>query len=204
MGKVIVIQFITLDGVTQDPDGSEGFAHGGWAFRFGPQAVAGDKFKLGALFESGALLLGRRTWQLFAGLWPSRSDEFSRKMNAIPKLVASHTLERVDAWNNSTLLTGDLIAEVRKRKDREDLIIVGSDSIVQLLREHDLIDEYRLLIFPIVLGGGRRLFPEGARPNPLETLGVEQSGAACLIRLGRSPTFEPDAAAPVLAGRYGL
>lgn len=186
MGSVIVIQFVTLDGVTQDPDGSEGFEHGGWAFRFGPQAVAGDKFKLGALLDSGTLLLGRRTWQLFAGIWPSRSDEFSRKMNAIPKLVASHTLATVGAWNNSALLSGNVIDEVRKRKERDDLIIVGSDSLVRVLGDNDLIDEYRLLIFPIVLGSGRRLFPEGVRPESLETLSVEQNGAASLVRLGRA------------------
>ena len=200
MGRVIVIQFVTLDGVTQDPDGSEGFEHGGWAFRFGPQAVAGDKFKLGAFLDRGTMLLGRRTWQQFAGIWPSRSDEFSRKMNAVPKLVASRTLARVDAWSNSTLLAGDLIEEVRRRKDREDLIIAGSDSLVRLVREHDLVDEYRLLLFPIVLGGGRRLFPEGTSPRPLETLGVEQSGAACLIRLGCPARSEFDAPSPGLAG----
>jgi dihydrofolate reductase len=182
---IMVIQFITLDGVTQDPDGSEGFEHGGWAFRFGPEAVAGDKFKLGTLLESGALLLGRKTWQLFAGIWPPRSDEFSNKMNAIPKLVASRTLKRVDAWNNSTLLDGNLVDEVRRRRDHEDLIVIGSDSLVHLLREQELIDEYRLLVFPIVLGAGRRLFPEGTSPRPFETLGVEQCGAAALMRLGR-------------------
>jgi dihydrofolate reductase len=185
MSKIIVIQFVTLDGVTQDPDGSEGFEHGGWAFRFGPQAVAGDKFKLGALIESGTMLLGRRSWQLFAGIWPPRTDEFSQKMNAMSKLVVSRTLEGVDAWSNSTLLGGDVIDEVRRRKEREDFIVVGSDSLVQLLREHDLVDEYRLLIFPIVLGKGRRLFPEGTRPATLETLSVDQAGAATLIRLGR-------------------
>lgn len=200
MGRVIVIQFVTLDGVTQDPDGSDGFEYGGWAFRFGPQAVAGDKFKLGALLESGALLLGRQTWQKFAKIWPSRSDEFSRKMNAIPKLVASHTLDGVDAWSNSTLLAGNLIDEVRRRKGDEDLIIAGSDSLVGLLREHDLIDEYRLLVFPIVLGAGRRLFPEGTSPGALEMLGGEQSGAAFLIRLGRAPTSDSEALSPALAG----
>jgi dihydrofolate reductase len=200
MGSVIVIQFITLDGVTQDPDGSEGFKHGGWAFRFGPQAVAGDKFKLGALLDSGTLLLGRRTWQLFAGLWPSRTDEFSGKMNAIRKLVASRTLERVDAWNNSTLLAGDVVDEVRRRKSSEDLIVIGSDSLVRLLREYDLIDEYRLQVFPIVLGDGRRLFPEGTDQTSFETLGVEQSGAATLIRLGRPRTIESEAQSRTLAG----
>jgi dihydrofolate reductase len=190
MGSIVVIQFVTLDGVTEDPDGSAGFEHGGWAFRFGPEAVAGDKFKLGALLDTGALLLGRRTWELFAKIWPSRDDAFSRKMNAMPKLVASRTFERLDTWNNSTLLSGDLIDEVRRRKSSEDLIIAGSDSLVALLRENDLVDEYRLLVFPIVLGRGRRLFPEGTSPRSLETLAVEQSGAACLIRLGRASTHD--------------
>lgn len=187
MGRVIVIQFITLDGVTQDPDGTEGFVHGGWAFRFGPQAVAGDKFKLDALLDRGTLLLGRRTWQHFAEIWPSRTDEFSQKMNAIPKLVVTQTLKSVDAWTNSTILAGELIEEVRRRKDQEELIVAGSDDVVQLLRRHDLIDEYRLLIFPIVLGEGRQLFPQGRSPmSLLEILDVERSGAASLMRLGRS------------------
>jgi dihydrofolate reductase len=96
MGSVIVIEFVSLDGVMQDPDGSDGFEHGGWAFRYGPEAVAGDKFKLRELFDTGALLLGRRTWELFARIWPSREDPFSAKMNAIPKLVASRTLAQVE------------------------------------------------------------------------------------------------------------
>lgn len=193
MGKAIVIQFITLDGVTEDPDGSQGFAHGGWAFRFGPQAVAGDKFKLGALLDRGTLLVGSRTWQLFSKLWPARSDPFSAKMNAIPKVVASHTLANVDAWSNSRLISGDLIDDVRRRKKRGDLIVIGSDSIIVQLREHDLIDEYRLLIFPLVLGTGRRLFPKGAAPAAFQTLSVEQSGEACLIRLAREmPSAAPE------------
>ncbi len=184
MSEIIVIQFVTIDGVTQDPDGSEGSEHGRWAFRYGPQAVAGDKFKLGPLLDTGTLVLGRRTWQLFATLWPARTDDFSQKMNAIQKLVVSRTLERVDAWNNSTLLTGDAIGQLRRRKERDDLIIIGSDSLVQLLREYDLVDEYRLLIFPVALGSGRRLFPEGYSPRELEIRSVEQSGEACLLRLG--------------------
>ncbi len=186
MGKVIVVQFITLDGVTEDPDGSQGFAQGGWAFRLGPQAVAGDKFKLGPLLDSGTLLFGRRTWVQFSKLWPTRSDEFSTKMNAIRKLVVSATLANADAWNNSAILSGDIIEEVRRRKHDTDLIIIGSDSLVTALRQHDLVDEYRLSVFPIVLGAGRRLFPEGAPPQTLETLSVEQNGAASLIFLGRA------------------
>jgi dihydrofolate reductase len=190
MSKVIVIQFVTLDGVTQDPDGSEGFAYGGWAFRFGPEAVAGDKFKLGPLLESGTLLLGRRTWQMFSQIWPKRTDDFSTKMNRIAKLVVSNTLERVDAWNNSTLLSGDLIDEVSRRSDRESLIVVGSDSVVQELRRRGLVDEYRLLIFPIVLGDGRRLFPEGTAQT-MQVLDVTKSGEAVLVRLSQSAVREP-------------
>jgi dihydrofolate reductase len=195
VSNVIVIQFVTLDGVTEDPVGSEDFVHGGWAFRYGPKAVAGDKFKLGPLLETGTLLLGRRTWQKFSQIWPTRTDEFSIKMNHIPKLVVSNTLERVDAWNNSALLSGNLIDEVRKRSDQESLIVVGSDSIIQELRRCGLVNEYRLLIFPIVLGEGRRLFPEG-EAVAMQLLDVMQSGEAILARLapvsdsvdkGRSP-----------------
>ena len=108
MNRVIVIQFITLDGVIEDPDGSGGSPDGGWAFRFGPEAVAGDKFKLGSRLDTGALLFGRETWQLFAKLWPGRSDKFSTQMNTAPKWVASRTLADVSAWNNSRLIEGEL------------------------------------------------------------------------------------------------
>jgi dihydrofolate reductase len=185
MSNVIVLQFVTLDGVTQDPDGADGFAFGGWAFRFGPGAVAGDKFKLGPLLENGTLLLGRRTWQRWSQLWPSRTDDFSNTLNRIPKLVVSKTLERVDAWNNSTLLSGDLIEEVRRRSDESSLIVCGSNSVVQELRRNGLVDEYRLLIFPIFLGNGRQLFPEGTT-EALQVLDVIKSGEAVLVRLSPS------------------
>src|SRR5262245_48982109 len=106
MGKVIVIEFVTLDGVVEDPDGSGGNPWGGWAFRHGPEAVAGDKFGLGELLDTGVMLLGRETWQLFSKLWPGRTDEFSQKMNGMSKLVASRSLSDVSDWANSTLLTG--------------------------------------------------------------------------------------------------
>jgi dihydrofolate reductase len=112
MGKVIVIEFVTLDGVVEDPDGSGGTPWGGWAFRYGPEAVAGDKFALGEILDQGVMLLGRTTWQLFAKIWPGRDDDFSRKMNAMPKLVASRSLASVDYWANSTLLRGDLTQAV--------------------------------------------------------------------------------------------
>ena len=115
MSRVIVIEFVSLDGVTQDPDGSEGTSQGGWAFRYGPEAVAGDKFSLGEILDTGTLLLGRRTWELFATIWPGRSDGFSAKMNAMPKLVASRSLEHAAEWKNSTVVQGDLAAAAKER-----------------------------------------------------------------------------------------
>jgi dihydrofolate reductase len=188
MYRVVVIQFITLDGVTQDPDGAEGTPTGGWAFRSGPQAVAGDKFKLGELMDTGTMLLGRRTWEKFARIWPARSDEFSTKMNRMRKLVASTSLQRVDTWANSELLHGDFVDQVRTRKADRDLIVAGSDSLVRLLIEEDLVDEYRLLTFPIVVGEGRRLFREGTPPVDLRLVDVERSGEAVLVTYRREPS----------------
>src|SRR4051812_5774949 len=107
--SVIVIEFVTLDGTVSDPDGSDGTPYGGWAFRYGPEAVAGDKFRLGSTLDQGVLLLGRRTWELFAGLWPGRDDPFSRRMNAAAKLVVSRTTADTSCWANSTLVEGDLV-----------------------------------------------------------------------------------------------
>ena len=148
MNRIIVIQFITLDGVIEDPDGSGGSPDGGWAFRFGPEAVAGDKFKLGSRLDTGALLFGRETWQLFAKLWPGRSDKFSTQMNTAPKWVASRTLDDVSAWNNSRLIEGELTAEVQRLRGERDVIVIGSTSVVHTLMERDLVDEYRLLDLP--------------------------------------------------------
>ena len=178
---IIVIQFITLDGIISDPDGSGGTPGGGWAFRHGPEAVAGDKFRLGALMETGTLLLGRRTWQLFAGLWPSRSDPFSTAMNRIPKAVASRARLDLGAWSNSTPLAGDVVGELPRLRERGDVIVAGSVDLVHALVEKDLVDEYRLLVFPTVLGAGRRLFGPGTPPGDLRLVSVEQSGAAVLM-----------------------
>ena len=181
MNRIIVIEFITLDGVVEDPDGSAGSPDGGWAFRYGPEAVAGDKFKLGARLDTGALLLGRETWQLFAKIWPGRSDEFSTKLNTAPKWVASRTLSDVSAWNNSSLIEGELTSEVQRLRRERDVIVIGSTSVVHTLMERDLVDEYRLLIFPTVLGTGRRLFTGQARVGDLRLISAEQSGAAALL-----------------------
>ncbi len=182
--SVIVIQFITLDGIVSDPDGSGGMAAGGWAFRHGPETVAGDKFRLGSTLDNGVILLGRRTWQLFSRLWPGRDDPFSARMNAVPKLVASRTLTDVSAWVNSRVIDGDIVDAVKR--ERRDVIITGSLSVVHTLTAEDLIDEYRLLTFPTILGTGERLFPAGNPPAYLECLSAERAGAAVLARYGRA------------------
>ncbi|WP_329331493.1 dihydrofolate reductase family protein [Streptomyces sp. NBC_00663] len=184
--SVIVIEFTTLDGIVSDPDGSAGTPLGGWAFRHGPQAVAGDKFRLGRTLDEGVLLLGRATWQLFARLWPGRDDPFAARMNAVPKLVASRTLTDADlsAWSNSQLLDGDLADAVKR--ERREVIVTGSLSIVDRLMATDMIDEYRLLTFPTVLGTGRRLFPTESPHTNWECLSAEQSGAALLTRYRRA------------------
>jgi dihydrofolate reductase len=187
MSQVIVIEFVSLDGVIQDPDGSGGAPWGGWAFRHGPEAVAGDKFKLGDVLDTGVMLLGRVTWQLFSRIWPSRDDEFSRKMNAIPKLVASQSLDDVEAWGNSTLLDGDLVEEVSKLRQTRDVVVAGSASVVDALRAHDLIDQYRLLVFPTVLGQGRRLFDQPGQPVGLALVAAESVGQAVRLVYDREP-----------------
>jgi dihydrofolate reductase len=161
--SVIVIEFITLDGIVSDPDGSGGMPAGGWAFRHGPETVAGDKFRLGNTLDEGVLLLGRRTWQLFSRLWPGRDDPFSARMNAVPKLVATRVLTDTSAWANSQVIDGDLIDAVKR--ELRDVIITGSLSVVHALMAEDLIDEYRLLTFPTILGTGERLFPQAAPPH---------------------------------------
>jgi dihydrofolate reductase len=183
--SIIVIEFITLDGIVSDPDGSGGTPTGGWAFRHGPETVAGDKFRLGSVLDEGVMLLGRTTWQLFSGLWPRRDDPFSARMNAVPKLVASQTLPDASAWANSRVLDGDLVDAVKR--ERRDVIITGSVSVVHTLMAEDLIDEYRLLVFPTILGTGERLFPAGAPPAHLECLSAERAGAAVLTRYRRAP-----------------
>ncbi|WP_181805619.1 dihydrofolate reductase family protein [Streptomyces shenzhenensis] len=180
--SVIVIEFITLDGIVSDPDGSAGTPLGGWAFRHGPEAVAGDKFRLGRTLDDGVLLLGRATWQLFSRLWPGRDDPFAARMNAVPKLVASRTLTHPDTlvWRNSRILDGDLVDAVKR--ERRDVVVTGSLSVVDRLRAADLVDEYRLLTFPTVLGTGRRLFPADGPRAELEYLAAEQVGAGVLTR----------------------
>jgi dihydrofolate reductase len=160
VGKIVVTEFVSLDGVMEDPGGAEGYRHGGWTFEFdrGPE---GDKFKLDEALGAEALLLGRVTYEGFAAAWPSRDGEFADKFNTMPKYVVSSTLEKAD-WTNSTVLEGDLAAGVAalRQKHDGDVVVNGSAGLVQALLEHDLVDELRLMVFPVVLGSGRRLFGE--------------------------------------------
>jgi dihydrofolate reductase len=159
MRRIVISEFVTLDGVMEDPGGAEGFRHGGWSFQFNDPE--GMKYKLDEVSDHDALLLGRVTYEGFAKAWPEMTDEvgFAEKMNSMPKYVVSKTLETAD-WNNSTILSGDLAHEVTALKEQEggDILVAGSASLVRGLMDHDLIDEYRLMVFPVVLGGGKRLF----------------------------------------------
>lgn len=159
MRKLIVSEFVTLDGVMEAPGGEEGHPHSGWVFDFmGPEQ---ERYKLDEVLESDVLLLGRVTYETFAAAWPARSGEFADKMNGMPKRVVSKTLTELE-WSNSTLVEGDLAEEVDRLKQEGDgtVVVAGSRTLVHGLMERDLVDEYRLMIFPVVLGSGRRLFPE--------------------------------------------
>jgi dihydrofolate reductase len=167
MGRIVVTEFVSLDGVMEDPGGSEDFEHGGWTFEI-DRGEEGNKFKLDEAFEADALLLGRVTYEGFAAAWPSREGEFADKFNSMPKYVVSSTLEDPE-WNNSTVLKGDLVEEVSKLKQEHDgdVYVHGSAQLVQSLLENDLVDELRLMVFPVVLGKGKRVFGETSDKKPL-------------------------------------
>jgi len=183
VSQTIVLAFSTVDGIIEDPDGSQGTPRGGWAFRDGP--VQPDHFRLGSKLDTGVMLLGRRTWELFSHIWPGQTDDFSQAMNRMPKLVASRTRTDLSAWQNSSLMSGDLIDAVEKTRAGRDVIIAGSASIVHALEEHDKVDEYRILFFPTALGTGTPLFSPKAAPVQLRLLSAEASGPAILARYGR-------------------
>jgi len=184
MGDVIVIQFCTLDGVVSDPDGRGGTGHGGWAFRYGPGPVGDDKFRLGARMEQGVQLYGRRTWQAFAGLWPARDGDFARRMNTAAKRVATRTGIDATAWSNSAAIEGDLLAWVEDERERRDVVVIGSLSLVHQLAAADLVDEYRLITFPTVVGAGDRLFAAGV-PAEFRFTQVEAADPVVLTVLRR-------------------
>ena len=179
MGRIVVTEFISLDGVIEAPGGGEDYRHGGWTFEIerGPE---GDRFKLDELVEAEAQLLGRVTYEGFAAAWPSMEDEagFAKKMNGMPKYVVSSTLQRAD-WENTTILDGDPAVSVAALKEEVDgvILVAGSATLVRTLIENDLLDELRLMVFPVLLGEGKRLFPEGEAKHPLKLVEAKTVGA---------------------------
>ena len=158
MGRIVVTEFVSLDGVVEGPGGGEDFKYGGWSLEIN-RGDEGDKFKLDETLAAEALLLGRVTYEGFAKAWPSREGEFADKFNSMPKYVVSSTLTDPE-WKNTTVLGSELAAEVKKVRDEHegDVVVHGSPRLVQALLEHDLVDELRLMVFPVVLGAGKRLF----------------------------------------------
>jgi dihydrofolate reductase len=166
MGKIVVTEFVSLDGVMEDPGGAEDYRHGGWTFAF--DRGEGDEFKMDEALNTDALLLGRKTFEGFAAAWPSREGEFADKFNSVPKYVVSSTL-RDPEWNNSKVLAGDLAQEVAELKESIDgnIVVHGSAQLAQALIEQDLLDELRLMVFPVILGTGKRLIGETSDNKPL-------------------------------------
>jgi dihydrofolate reductase len=190
MGKVVVSEFISLDGVIEDPCGAEGTEFGGWTFRF--PAEDGQKFKLEELVASDVLLLGRLTYEEFAAAWPAMEEttgEFGVKMNNMPKVVVSTTLTE-PAWRNTTVVSEDIAGAVAKLKEQYDgdVLVGGSAILIDELRDLDLIDEYRLMLHPVVLGQGKKLFKDGTAPTDLVLVGSRAVGPDVLLLTYRPAT----------------
>ena len=185
MGRIVVTEFISVDGVVEDPGGSEDFKYGGWSFEFN-RGDEGDQFKLDETLASDALLLGRVTYEGFADAWPKRDGEFADKFNDMPKYVVSSTLENPE-WTNSTVIGGNLAEEVPKLKERHggDIVVHGSPSLVQTLIDEDLVDALHLMVFPVVLGAGKRLFGETSDRKPLELAESKTVGDGVAIQVYR-------------------
>ncbi len=183
MGKIIVTEFVSLDGVMEAPGGGESYKHGGWTFKFN-RGSEGEKFKLDETLASEALLLGRRTYEGFAKAWPSMKGEFADKFNSMPKYIISSTLAK-PSWKNSTVLKGKVVEEVTKLKQRLKGVIAvhGSAQLAQTLLEHDLVDELHLMLFPVALGSGKRLFGEMNDPKSFRLVesSVVGEGVSILI-----------------------
>ena len=192
MGRIVATEFVSLDGVMEAPGGGEEYRHAGWTFEIA-RGEEGDKFKLDELVEAEAQLLGRRTYEGFAAAWPGMTDGagFAEKMNAMPKYVVSSTLEKAE-WNNSTVLGGDFVEEIAKLKQGVDgvILVAGSAQLVQGLIEHDLLDELRLMVFPVLLGSGKRVFADHDDKKTLKLVDTKIVGEGIAIL-----TYEPAAAA---------
>ncbi len=176
MGKLVVTEFVSVDGVFEDPGGSEDFEHGGWTFEY-DRGDDGNQFKLDEVMEAEVQLLGRVTYEGFAEAWPSREGEFADKLNSDPKYVVSTSLTDPE-WQNTTVIDGDVPAEIAKLKDETEgvILVAGSGTLVRTLLEN-LVDELRLMVFPTVLGRGKRLFPEGIDRLKLKLAELRQVGS---------------------------
>ena len=191
MGRIVVTEFVSLDGVVEAPGGGETFRHGGGTFEF-DRGDEGTRFKVDETLSSEALLLGRVTYEGFAEAWPSRDGEFADKFNTMPKYVVSSTLSEPE-WSNSTVLEGDVATAVAKlkREHEGDIVVHGSPQLVQALVEQDLVDELRVMLFPVVLGSGKRLFGETTDKKRLRLVDSKVVGDGVLIL-----TYQPAAEAP--------
>jgi dihydrofolate reductase len=185
MAEIIVTEFVSLDGVMEDPGGAERFKYGGWTFEI-ERGVEGDNFKLEETMDSDALLLGRVTYEGFAAAWPSREGDFADKFNTMPKYVVSSTLESPE-WEHSSVLDGDVVESVeRLRRELDGRIVVhGSAQLAQALLEHDLVDELRLMVFPVVLGSGKRMFGETSDKKRLQLVDSRTVGDGVVILVYR-------------------
>ena len=181
MGKIVISENVSLDGVIEDPTGAEGLSVGGWFWET-DRGEDGERFTLDKTLDAKALLLGRRTYGFFAATWPSRGGELADRMNSLPKYVVSSTLEDPD-WNNSTLLTGDVVDEISKLKRELDgeIVVLGSPQLARTLIEHDLVDELRLMIYPVLLGTGARLFGETTDKKPMRLVDTRSVGDGIAI-----------------------
>jgi len=181
MARIVVSEFVSLDGVMQAPGGGEDYKHAGWTFAI-PRGPEGDRFKLDETMSSEALLLGRVTYEGFAAAWPSMEGEFADKFNGMPKYVVSSTLSDPQ-WSNSMVLEGELAQEVSTLKQSldGDIVVHGSGQLVRGLLEHDLVDELRLMVFPVLLGGGKRLFGDTSDKQPLRLTDSKTVGEGIAI-----------------------
>ena len=185
MGKIVVTEFVSVDGVIEDPGGAEDYEHGGWSLQI-DRGEDGAQFKLDEALASDAMLLGRVTYQGFADAWPSREGDFADKFNSMPKFVVSTTLDEPEPeWNNSTVISGDVAAEVTELKERfaNDVVVHGSARLVNTLKDLDLVDEYRLMVFPVVLGKGKRLFADSGDLIPLKLAEAKPVGPVGVVVL---------------------
>jgi dihydrofolate reductase len=178
MGRIVITTNISLDGVVEDPDGQEGSTLGGWFGQFGGKDLEGwAKVETQEALEAEALLLGRRSDEWFASRWLSRSGEWADKLNSMPKFVVSSTLKDAK-WSNSTIIRGDVVREILKLKQEihGEILVYASYQLVHTLIEHDLVDELRLVIFPVLLGAGQRLFSETSDKKPIRLVNVTTIG----------------------------